>query len=379
MNVRLLEGVRPFLFRRGPGWLIFPLGILHMWLLGAAVPACAQTLTITTAPGGFTVSGAHPNFNAGFGNVNGLGIGTPGTGVSLITSGVSGGALYTTQYNLVVAGALGLGLDAAVLSAFVSSNFTHPPVLTVQSCYPAAACTSAASFTTLSTNSGAPTTIIAKPGVLNGTYTASLALLVSNVNGSGAFTGSDTATITFDVYAYSSIFNTLTFRESDTLTLNTPSENVQTAVQFLLASAPGGLGVTPATDFAMNFGNVNGLGIGPGAGLSTSSVAGGKLYATPYLVEPAFSSFASTTGTLKVYVSTNFAHPAQLQLQDSSAGSGPFTAISTLSGTQTAITSAASSGSNITRYLGLFVSNANGPTIFTGADNATLTYTLTVP
>jgi hypothetical protein len=41
--------------------------------------------------------------------------------------------------------------------------------------------------------------------------------------------------------------------------------------------------------------------------------------------------------------------------------------------------SSATSGTNVTRYLGLFVSNANGSGTFTGADVSTLTYTLIVP
>ena len=39
----------------------------------------------------------------------------------------------------------------------------------------------------------------------------------------------------------------------------------------------------------------------------------------------------------------------------------------------------ANSASAITRYLGLFVADTNGGTVFTGADNATMTFTLVVP
>ena len=74
----------------------------------------------------------------------------------------------------------------------------------------------------------------------------------------------------------------------------------------------------------MNFGNVNGLGIGPGAGLTTVAAAGGVIYGTPYLLNPAFTDFASTTGTLSVYASSVFAHPAVLHLDDSAASAGPY-------------------------------------------------------
>ena len=371
MKVWFLEGLYLLLFQNSFAWLAFV--FLPVMLLGAAIPACAQNVQLQNATGGFVFSGSSPNFHAGFGNVNGLGIGTPGTGISVITAGVSGGALYTTKYGIAVAGAG--GQNTAVMRAYVSSNFAHPTVLALEACYPSVACTSAASFTRISTNSASPTDIIPIPGVLNGTYTASLALFVSASDGSGAFT--DSATITFNVFAYSSNAQTLILKNTYTLTLDSPSESVQSSIQFLLGTAPGGSAITPASDFAINFGNVNGLGIGPAAGLSTSSVSGGVLYTTPYLLEPVFSG--SSTGTLEVYVSTNFAHPSQLDLMDSSAGTGPFTAISTSSTSQTIMTTSAASGSNLTRYLGLFVSNANGSTIFAGSDSATLTYTLTAP
>jgi hypothetical protein len=57
--------------------------------------------------------------------MNGLGIGTPGTGISVTTSGVASGALYTTNYNLKVAGAG--PQTAAVINAYVSTNPTFAP------------------------------------------------------------------------------------------------------------------------------------------------------------------------------------------------------------------------------------------------------------
>jgi hypothetical protein len=136
----------------------------------------------------------------------------------------------------------------------------------------------------------------------------------------------------------------------------------------------------------MNFGNVNGLGLGtPSAGLTVGSATGGVIYRTPYLIQPSFSSFLSTTASVRVYVSTDFLHPSALELRDAAASGGPYTAISKLSGSPTSITSSASSGSTLTRYLGLFVSASSGPGAFPGTaggsapDSATLTYTLIVP
>lgn len=342
-----------------------------------AVNLSAQNVTLQTAPGGITITG---NFNAGFGKINGLGVGTAPTGTTVITTGVSGGVLYTTPYNIVISG-VGGG-NPAVVKAYVSTNFTHPTILILESCYPSSSCTGAGSYTVLSTSSASPTVVIPQPGISNNsTVTASLALFVSNADGSGTFTGADSATITYNIYNGSN----MQLQHTETLTLNTPSETVQTAVELMLATAPSGVTISPGSDFSINFGNVNGLGLSPGANLTAVSGAGGVTYGTPYLYQPSFSSFTSTTCSLKVYVSTNFAHPNTLTLRDATALAGPYTNISTSVGSQTAITTTAASGSSNTRYLGLFVSSANGAGAFpgtagaSGADSATLTYTLTVP
>jgi len=77
-------------------------------------------------------------------------------------------------------------------------------------------------------------------------------------------------------------------------------------------------------------------------------------------------------------VSSNFVHSTVLVLKDASVSGSPYSSISISVGSQTSLPTA-SSGVNLTRYLGLFVSNLSGGGAFTGADNATLTYTLSVP
>jgi hypothetical protein len=342
-------------------------------LILLTTPAQAKvTLSLSQASGGVPILGASPNYSSGLGNVNGLGAGTPGAGITILTAGVASGVLYTTPYNLAISGLP--GSHVATVSTHVSANFAHPAILILRSCSPGGACSSAANFITISLNSGVPTALIAAPGVPNGSYTATLGLFVSSANGAGTFTGSDSATINF-----TATDTTNGQFSSVNLVLNNPSENVQTAVRFFLATAPGGRTISPAADFAMDFGNVNGLGISPTAGLTIVSSAGGVIYSTPYLLQPSFSSFVSTTGSLDTYVSADFVHPAILELRDASASEGPYTAISTSSATRTVLTTSAASGADLTRYLGLFVSEANGPIAFTGSDNATLTYTLTVP
>jgi hypothetical protein len=346
--------------------------VLLMASLSPVLAEATVTLSLSSATGGVTISGTRPSYKAGFGDVNGLGVGTPGSGVSLITTGVSGGALYTTPYNIVIS-----GMNAthyATVSVYVSTNFSRSTILILRSCYPSASCTSATSFTTISTSPASPTPIITSPGIQNSTVTASLGLFAANTNGGGVTTGSDTATLTFTA---TDLTNGRT--SSVTLALNTPSENLQEAVQLLLATYTGGLTISPASDFSMNYGDVNGLGIGQGTGLTVTTSAAGAMYSTPYLIEPSFSSFSSTTSSVSVYVSMNFTHSAILTLNDAAASGGPYTAISTSSSSPTSLTTTAGSGSSVTRYLGLFVSGVNGATAFTGADSATLTYTMTVP
>jgi hypothetical protein len=153
---------------------------------------------------------------------------------------------------------------------------------------------------------------------------------------------------------------------------------MQTSLRLVLSTAPGGRTISTGSDFSMSYGTVNALGISPGTNLTATAVSGGELYSTPYQLQPTFASFSSTIGTLKTYVSADFVHPSQLELRDSSNGSS-FSAISKASGSQTNLTSSATTASTVTRYLGLFVSNTNGATVFTGADNATVTFTLVVP
>lgn len=356
---------------REGGTIALPRLSLLIVALLLATPPAKGTLTLQTASGGITISGAHPNFTGTLGNVNGLGVGSPSTGVSVITAGVTGGALYTTPYVLDVTGVTA----NMYVTAYVSKNFTHTAILTLYSCPINTSCTAFSNFSVLSTSSASPTTIIPSPGVGNNTTsTATLGVFVANTNGAGAFAGSDSATITFYLRRVSN--NNL----NDTVTLALNNETVQTAVQLLMAAA-GGLAITTgtSTDYAMNFGNVNGLGISPPTGLTVTSVAGGVVYATPYYLQPTFSSFTSTTGHLETYVSTNFTNSSILILETATALTGPFTAISQSSASQTVLSSSATSGTNFTGYLGLFVSNVNGTGAFNGADDATLTCTLTVP
>ena len=348
--------------------------ILAVAAIALSKTASAQngTFTVSAAPGGITFAGAGTTHSGQFGTMNALGIGTPGAGVTVIP--LTNGALYLTHYQISITGLPNPHL--AAVTAFVNSNFTHPAALIMQSCPSSSSCNASGNFSAISLVAGAPTTVVAAPGINDQTVTVGLGIFVPDNNGAASFTGVDTARITLTA---TDTTNNKNFATAE-IRLDTPvGETVQSAVRLTLATATGGLTVSPGADFSVNFGNVNGLGFGPATGLTTVAAAGGVVYSTPYLLQPAFSAFRSTTATIKTFVSSPFAHPTILILRDAAASAGPYNNIGTTAGTATQISNTAADRSSITRFLGLFVSNTNGATAFQGSDSATLTFTMTVP
>src|ERR1051326_1394477 len=296
--------------------------LIILFLLITSLPARAgANFDLVTAPGGITLTQVGNNYISTFGTMNALGLGAPAAGVTVIP--LSNGALYLTSYSLFVHGGLAAG-QTGYVTAYASTNFAHPVALILQSCPSSSSCTASGQFSNLSSNVGAQTVVIAPPGIAKGqTVNAGLAIFVPDNNGAAAFNGTDQAVITFTMINN----NSGTVIETLTLSLNNPRETLQSAVQLTLASATGGLSITPGADYAMNFGNVNGFGFGPAAGLTVSAATGGVTYSTPYLLQPSFSDQSATTATLTVFVRPNFAHPAVLALQDSTSAGGPFTTI----------------------------------------------------
>src|SRR5579864_5408427 len=358
----------------GVCWPVSPLFraliILVLALVAIPRPAAAQGATMQLIPvaGGLTGTQVGNNYFTSFGTMNSLGIGAPGAGITVAP--LSNGALYFSEYQIIIAGLR--GTHKAGITAFVSTNFVHPAAEILQNCPSTATCTASGSYSAMSTNALTPTNVVAAPGVGNTTVTVGVGIFLPDNDGASAYTGNDTVAFTLTLTDLTNGRVQMT----STVFLNTPAETVQDAVRMTLSTATGGLTVTPAADYSMNFGNVNGLGIGPAAGLTTVSVAGGKVYSTPYLLNPVFTDFTSTTATIKVALTTNFAHPVILQLDDSGNSGGPFAQITPAA---LQITKTAGDRSSITRYLGLFVSNTNGAGAFTGSDTATLTFTMTVP
>ncbi len=361
----LQANLRGIVFQRKRATLV----ILVLAILVAGQTAAAQVLQLSTAPGGIALIQAG-HWQGSFGTMNALGVGTPAAGVTVVP--LSNGALYFTHIQLSVTG---LGTHKAIITGVVTRSFAHPLALVLESCPAASACSSPGDFSVMSTNPGAPTTFVAAPGVLNNQIvTAGLAIFLPDNNGPGAFTGNDTARMTFTA-------TDLTTNQTSTaeLRLENPNEIVENAVRLTLATATGGLTINPAADFSMNFGTVNGLGIGPAPGLTIVPATGGVIYSTPYLLQPAFSNFASTTATISVFVSTDFVNATALQLNTAASGAGPYAAISKSAAAATRITNTAPNRAALTQFLGLFVSTSNVLGATAGTDSATLTFTITVP
>jgi hypothetical protein len=148
------------------------------------------------------------------------------------------------------------------------------------------------------------------------------------------------------------------------------SANVQTAVQLNISSVVGGASVTGdnATGlFAVNFGNLNGLGLGTFAtGVSLTALDGtGALYTTPINLTPVFSGFdGSASVTIEAGASADQA------IAREGATAGGVVAVDA----QTNAFSGAASESLNTRYVGFRIDR----TELAGAKEATFIYTVTV-
>jgi hypothetical protein len=162
------------------------------------------------------------------------------------------------------------------------------------------------------------------------------------------------------------------------------SATVQKAIRLTLETgsqcpvSPG-----PPGNYNIDFGTVDALGI-------VNATCGSKfppptpgtnaaIYYTDYKLLPVFTSQSVSTNTITAYVSTNFtmANLSAVQSKTAPGAWSDLTAMSTNSGAQTNVETNATSGTAITRYIGVAVDPANGASL-TGSDSATITYTLTV-
>jgi hypothetical protein len=151
------------------------------------------------------------------------------------------------------------------------------------------------------------------------------------------------------------------------------SATVQTAVQLNISTGAGGATVSGSNStglFSLNFGNVNGLGLGtPAAGVSVVADASGALYKTPINLTPIYSGFTTETATIEV--EQDAAGDTALARE----GNSSISASSTVStSTPASVASGAASGVAIERYVGMYAARSEAA----GAKSATLIYTITV-
>jgi hypothetical protein len=141
------------------------------------------TLSIQTAGGGATVTGSNGAFSISFGSLNGLGIGTPVSGVSVSKSGT--GATYTTPITVktTFSGCSG-GLQSQVIKVYQDSTTS------ANSQSAAREGSAAGSVVSVPTSQASATTVRTVNGnISNQTFTRFVGLFVSNANGASRVTG----------------------------------------------------------------------------------------------------------------------------------------------------------------------------------------------
>lgn len=172
---------------------------------------------------------------------------------------------------------------------------------------------------------------------------------------------------------------------------------VQTAVELTLATGTGCAVNSPgaSTDYTMNLGSVDALGINKitstcgnagGAGQyapSNPGVTDDTTYYSNYTVTPLFTSFTNGTGTVSV-TSTGFAANVPLHLLSGGTSStvpANYAAFTAINGTASNVVASAASGTTYTRWIGVSVDHTNAGTVagVGTQDNATVTFTLTIP
>lgn len=177
---------------------------------------------------------------------------------------------------------------------------------------------------------------------------------------------------------------------SPTLQVNV---NVQSAIRLTLST---GTAATPhctitptggTPDYTVNFGTVDALAINaPTCGSVFAPTVPGTdsaIYWSDYNLTPVFTGQSTTNNTITAKVTTNFT-AADVDIVRDSANSSTvptaaaqFTPMATGATPDTIATNAAN-GTALTRFIGVEVKPTNGAGTLTGAQTATVTFTLTV-
>jgi len=173
------------------------------------------------------------------------------------------------------------------------------------------------------------------------------------------------------------------------------SANVQKAVQLTLstgtvAASHCAVAAGAGTDYSMNFGTVDGLGINTGNCNKFSPTTPGvsnAVYWSDYQLTPMFTGQSVSTNTITAQVTTTFGGVANgtsnlIIVRDAANSSAlPVSAASFSnmgSASADTIATNAANGTALTRYIGIAVTPANGASVLTGNQSATVTFTLTV-
>lgn len=138
-------------------------------------------------------------------------------------------------------------------------------------------------------------------------------------------------------------------------------------------------------DYTMNFGTVDALGINAGNcnlfGPANPGVDS-AIYWSDYNLTPIFTGQSVTTNTITAQVTTNFTAANASIVRDSANSStvptsaAQFTAMGVASADT--IATNATNGQALTRFIGVAIAPTNGAGTLTGAQSATVTFTLTV-
>jgi len=169
------------------------------------------------------------------------------------------------------------------------------------------------------------------------------------------------------------------------------SINIQKAVRLTLSTGTAAVahcavvnnGGNP--DYTMNFGTGDALGINAGNcnlfGPANPGVDS-AIYWSDYNLTPVFTNQSTTNNTITAQVTTNFTAANASIVRDSAnsntipASAAQFTAMG-VAAADTIATNAANHTA-ITRFIGVAVAPTNGAGTLTGAQSATVTFTLTV-
>ena len=167
--------------------------------------------------------------------------------------------------------------------------------------------------------------------------------------------------------------------------------NIQSAIRLTLSTGTAAVTHCPVVnnggnpDYTMNFGTGDALGINAGnCNLfgPTNPGVDSAIYWSDYNATPVFTGQSTTNNTITAQVTTNFTAADASIVRDSAnsstvpANAAAFTAMGVASA-DTIATNAANHTA-LTRFIGVAIAPTNGAGTLTGAQSATVTFTLTV-